>query len=1119
MATIDQFISSLVADYGDDGKGEKFEIFCKWFLQNDPGWSKTVDKVWLWKEYPEKWQRQDLGTDIVFRDKNGDIWAVQAKCFSEHRSTKKEDMNSFLADSGRKNVSKRLWMQTTNKMEAKAFKTLKDQDKPVTVFNLDDFREAKIEYPSCFAELSKAKLKQKPNPEEHQLMAINEVVSKLQSADRGQMIMACGTGKTFTSLWIKEALNAQISLVLLPSLSLLSQTMREWAWASRTHFEILNVCSDNSVGKKTEDMDPSDAPFSVTSDVKVIKNFLNKAGNKVIFCTYQSSELIAEVQKDKKIPTFDLIIADEAHRCAGRVSSGFAVVLDGKKIRSKKRLFTTATPRYFSKSVKDAANSTNLAVVDMSDKIVFGEVLHKLTFGNAIRQDLLNDYQVLIIGVDEPQVKQLIDDYKIVEIGPHNITDARTLASGVGVLKAIKDYNLKRVISFHSRIIGAQKFSQELNQTLDLIDPLDRPKGIFFTDFVSGNMNTGFRKEKIDRLKSLDGYDIGILSNARCLSEGIDVPSLDGIAFVDPKGSQVDIIQAVGRAIRKDRDAELQKKGTIVIPVFIEAGDNHISSIEASNFKPVWDVLRALRAHDEVLADQIDQCRTNMAKKISFKNKFPNNKIIFDIPDTVDKEFSSAIKTILIEKTSISWQANYELVLDYLKKNNNKYPVSNAIINNIKIGAWLGQQRTYYRNSILQTDRKKKMEALPNWSWTPLLDFWSDRIEELKEFYKTNGHLWMKVDTRLGVWLSKIRKDRINLPDDLIKELTELPGWFWTYDDFWISELKIFEKEHNHLYVPNGYRNHGKALGRWVARTRSNRKNLSVELLNALEAMPKWSWKVEDIFSRKVKLLEEYSKTYKSTNVPIRHISPCGTALGTWVNYLRMNEDVISEEQKRVLENIPYWTWEQQKEQQWNNQYEALKKYAIKNGHTKVPSSLKKPDGFGMWVSLQRSQLRATKTPNSLQKKRIQKLEAVPNWFWTLEEFWLMQVRDFFVEHGHVMIDTLYINSNGHKLGGFVTRVRSYPEKFSQELKEELNKYETWCWSNEEKLWKKGFYELKLFFGEHNRLPRNRYEKSPNGQNVGRWFKAQMREDHGRNKMEDRMFRTFIGLAQKNQKI
>lgn len=339
MATFDDFLTSLQAEFGDAGKGKAFESFCKWFLENDPRWSKTIEKVWLWEEYPNKWQSQDLGTDLVFRDKEGLIWAVQAKCYGEHRHTTKSDLNSFLADTGRPEVDRRLWLQTTNRMEAKAQKTIDGQEKPVTVFRLDDFRESPVEFPKSFTDIASAKIKDKPKPDTHQLEAIASVKTGLQRQDRGQLIMACGTGKTFTTLWIKEALHAETVLVLLPSLSLLSQTMREWAWASNTDFEILNVCSDKSVGKRSEELSVKEAAFPVTSDVEEIKKFLKGGRSRVLFCTYQSSDLVAQVQADTSIPAFDLAIADEAHRCAGKADAGFATILDGNKIRAAKRLF------------------------------------------------------------------------------------------------------------------------------------------------------------------------------------------------------------------------------------------------------------------------------------------------------------------------------------------------------------------------------------------------------------------------------------------------------------------------------------------------------------------------------------------------------------------------------------------------------------------------------------------------------------------------------------------------------------------------------------------------------------------------------------------------------------
>ena len=505
MAHFVRFIESLEKDFGDTDKGKPFSVFCKWFLENDPEWSKTVDKVWLWNDYPNKWQTRFSVTDLVFRDKENQIWAVKAKCYGDDKSTTESDMKSFLNDTGCKEVACRLWMQTNNKMEEKAEKSFKGQDKPIIVFKLNNFLNAQIDYPISYYDLYQAKAKTKPTPDTHQLEAIAAVKSRLQSIDRGQMIMACGTGKTFTSLWIKEALQAHTTLVLLPSLSLLSQTMREWAWACNTNFEILNVCSDKSVGNNTEDMDPADAPFRVTSEPDEIAKFLMKPEQKVIFCTYQSSPLIAEVQSEPSIPFFDLTIADEAHRCAGKSDASFATVLDSEAIRSNKRIFTTATPRYFGKVIKDAAKARDLAVIGMDNEAVFGPVVYQLTFGEAIRRDLLSDYQVVIVGVNEPMVKVWIDKQEVVAIFPDEQTDARTLGAKIGLIKAIKDYDLKRVISFHSRVKRAKEFSEELVDVVDLIAPAQRPDGKFLSDYVSGDMKADVRKKKSIISKSLRG--------------------------------------------------------------------------------------------------------------------------------------------------------------------------------------------------------------------------------------------------------------------------------------------------------------------------------------------------------------------------------------------------------------------------------------------------------------------------------------------------------------------------------------------------------------------------------------------------------------------------------------
>ena len=274
-------------------------------------------------------------------------------------------------------IDRRLLIATTDNIAPNGKRVIAGQEKPVTCFLFSNFDESAIDYPSNLSELNVAKLKERPSPRSHQKEAIDAVENGFNDSDRGQLIMACGTGKTFTTLWVKERISALSTLVLLPSLSLLSQTLREWTFAATKPFDTLCVCSDQSVGKRSDEDEiihsSTELPFPVTSNIKEINTFLKKEGRKVIFSTYQSSSLIAESQINPNTPSFDLVIADEAHRCAGKMGTEFTTILDEKRIRAKKRLFATATPRTYSVSLKKSASEKGVEITDMDNEAVFGK--------------------------------------------------------------------------------------------------------------------------------------------------------------------------------------------------------------------------------------------------------------------------------------------------------------------------------------------------------------------------------------------------------------------------------------------------------------------------------------------------------------------------------------------------------------------------------------------------------------------------------------------------------------------------------------------------------------------------------------------------------------------------
>ena len=744
----------------------------------------------------------------------------------------------------------------------------------------------------------------------------------LQNADRGQLIMACGTGKTYVTLWIKEQMGAQLSLVLVPSLGLLSQVRDEWMRAAGVPFEVLCICSDQTVGVNGDDESihsVADLDFPVTTDVDEVKRFLSGAGNRVVFSTYQSSAVISAAQADPAVPSFDLAVADEAHRCAGKVDSAFTAILDNAQIRSAKRLFATATPRTYTPHYHKAAADSGVEVVGMDNATLFGEVLHSLPFGKAIELGLLTDYRVVIIGVDDPTILEWITNREPIAAGSNNKTDSESLAAQIGLLKAIKDYDLKRIISFHSRVKRAAAFAADLPQSMRLIAEEHRPGGMLRTDFVSGNMPSSHRKAKLDQLKVLGDGERSVLSNARCLSEGVDVPSLDGVAFIDPRGSQLDIIQAVGRAIRLSEDKTV---GTIVLPVFITTGESAEHAIEASNFKPVWNVLNALRAHDDVLACELDQIRIDMGKDTGSGGPAADalRKIRIDLPSTMAHTLGGALRTHLVESVTSSWNFWIGMMEEFVKREGHaRVPAPYKTASGYPLGNWLSRQRG--TRDGMPADRKSRLEALPGWTWDRLLAKWEEGIGHLAEFAEREGHAQVPQGYKtasgypLGNWAGTQRRKQDSMSADRKARLEALPGWAWdVHVDQWeegIDHLAEFAEREGHTRVPLLYKtSSGYPLGNWTSRQRKKQDSMPADRKARLDALPGWSWGVyADQWEEGIGHLVEFAEREGHARVPLRYKTASGYPLGGWVGRQRKNQDSMPPDRKARLEAIPGWTW------------------------------------------------------------------------------------------------------------------------------------------------------------------------------------------------------------------
>lgn len=629
--------------------GGDFEWICKWYLENDPRYRRRFRKVWRWKDWPDNWGR-DCGIDLVAETHEGKLWAVQAKAFAPEHSIAKAEVDSFLSESGRKKIAYRLLIATTDNVGPNARQAIKAQHKPVTLALRGDLLEAGLIWPAEIGG-SAQKLEQW-SPKPHQQAAIADTLKGFEKDDRGRLIMACGTGKTLTGLWINEALGSRYTLLLVPSISLVQQNLKEWARHAKQDFDYLVVCSDESVASDKDDPAlryVAELGIDVTTDPKTIGAFLAKRRSRpaVVFATYQSSDRVGRGQASAK-RKFDLAICDEAHRLVGHVASKFATALDDKKIRARRRLFMTATPRYFTPRAKARGAEQDIELVSMDDAHVFGPEFHVLTFHDAITakpEPLLTDYQVVVIGVTSAEAAAWVADAKLVRTKDGMESDARTLAAQIGLAKAMRQYDIQRMITFHRSIRRAFRFVDDgqldsLPAVIKKLRPSSRPSGTLWARHISGETAASKRASLLRELGELAGGTRGLISNCACLGEGVDVPALDGIAFIDPKGSVVDIIQAVGRVIRRSTD---KKIGTIIIPVFVDESEDADHALTNSAFEPVWQVLKALRAHDRRLADELDKLRTSLAKQAGGGQRInlPTN-IVLEVPRLLLADFEQA---------------------------------------------------------------------------------------------------------------------------------------------------------------------------------------------------------------------------------------------------------------------------------------------------------------------------------------------------------------------------------------------------------------------------------------------------------------------------------------------
>ncbi|WP_020379517.1 DEAD/DEAH box helicase family protein [Candidatus Microthrix parvicella] len=613
-------------------KGRRFEEFCEAYFQTDPVWAERFDAVWSWMDWPGRAGAADTGIDLVARERGtGDLVAIQCKFYAPTASLSWPNVATFVGMLGRPEFTSGMIVSTAGAESPKVEVNLDSHAKDTTMWRVADFEESALDWNSFRIEKPAELALQDPlKLRPHQVDAIDDVTAGLETADRGQLIMACGTGKTLTSLRLAEkqvGVGGSV-LFLVPSINLLSQSVKAWASNAEVSLATFAVCSDAHAGKRRsdEDMSANDLSIPASTNTQALLDAVNARATDsnmtVVFSTYQSIDVITQAQEDG-IGQFDLVICDEAHRTTGAFSdiddqSTFTKVHFNEYVNAAKRLYMTATPRVYGDQAKAKAAEGDVLVASMDDVSTFGPIFHELAFGEAVAQGLLCDYKVIVLAVNEDAVSSAFQRQLAKTDGELGLDDvSRIVGCWHGLSKRGPQFDdddvpMRRAVAFSSTIKQSKAFTDAFPEIANEVfeDRKHRNAVKVEAQHVDGKTNVKVRSEAIAWLEEPPGQGVcRVLSNARCLTEGVDVPALDAVLFLQARKSIVDVVQAVGRVMRL---AEGKDFGYVILPVGIPAGVAPEDALrDQKSYKVVWQVLQALRSHDERLEAEINKIDIN----------------------------------------------------------------------------------------------------------------------------------------------------------------------------------------------------------------------------------------------------------------------------------------------------------------------------------------------------------------------------------------------------------------------------------------------------------------------------------------------------------------------------
>jgi superfamily II DNA or RNA helicase len=1017
FAELEQRISAL-GDENSKVVGDAFEVFVEGYLATHQ--KLQAEAVWLVGQVPQGIRQQmnlpndAKGIDGIFRTRTGVLVPYQVKFRSQRAYLTYTQIAPFLGLTER--ATDRIVFTNSNELA----EDVKNRDAMRTVrgIDFDDLTRDDLGAISAWLKQQPVKIK-KAVPREYQIEALAKISDTLARSDRAHVVMACGTGKTLVALWAAEELKSKTVLVLLPSLILLQQTLDEWNrhnnWGK--DFSYLCVCSDPTVIARDENdpvrLNATDLEFRVDTSPYEVRRFIERdtPGVRVIFSTYQSSHVVS--QDVRGLAPFDVAIFDEAHKTTGPQGGLFAHSLKDENIRIRKRLFFTATPRHY--DIRHRDEEDDFRIVSMDDEAIYGPRAHTLTFGSAARLGIICNSRVVISVVDGQEVNEFALKHGITLV-EGELLGASWVANQIAVERAVEKTGAKRAITFHSRVSSAKVFSS------------DGTRGIrqYLPDFsifhVNGEQKSSERKQII---RSFRDAAKGLVTNARCLTEGIDVPAVDMVAFIDPRRSEVDIAQATGRAMRKPRGSN-KEVGYIVIPLFLDrrSGETLDKALERSEFDNVADVLNAMQEQDEDLVQIIRELQEAKGRGEIFDPQRLSEKLEVLGPSIELSALRSNICAEIVHTIGISWDEMFGRLLLFRDKHGHcRVP---GTYKDKKLPKWVQQQRSFATKGILSTVRKQRLDDI-GFEWAPFETDWAEGFRYLTIYKEREGHC-------------------------------SVSAQYKTVD---------------------GYR-----LGQWVSVQRQSRDSMTSERKARLDALG-FDWDpIATQWEEGFEHLRAYVKEYKDCRVPAQYKTPSGYRLGGWVSTQRLSNDKLSDERMARLKALGF-DWDPQ-ETSWKEGFEHLLNYLKEHKDCNVRQQFKSPDGYklGQWVGLQR--IKHDKLPAE-KKAKLDALGFDWDPITTLWEIGFKHLQEYATEHNDCNVPALYKSADGYRLGNWVTFQRVLQEKLSNERKARLDEL-GFDWGPVTTKWEEGFERLQAYVREHKDGYVPYDYKSSDGYKLGLWF-------------------------------